>query len=154
MMSWLTLVARSNESVKWIYMGRRRRTYGHPQWWRASKALGLHSANAPLNSGPFTSIFECFFMAWWNEKKKKEEDQPLIPWYKYIFCNYVYPHVYNEKCKRRASVETARNSVNRCYKRGLQRGCLGVNTGRPLSNKRCVRVSTRTCPRSCVLAEY
>lgn len=57
MMSWLTLVTRSNESVKFIYMGFRSRTCGHPQWWRANKAHGLHLATAPLKSMPFTSIF-------------------------------------------------------------------------------------------------
>ncbi len=60
MMSWLTLVARSNESVKFIYMGRKRMTSGHPRWWRASKARGLDLATAPLKSKPFTSIFNVY----------------------------------------------------------------------------------------------
>lgn len=60
MMSWLTLFSRSNESVKFICMGCRRKTYGHLQWWRASKAHGLHLAAASLTFGPFTSIYNIY----------------------------------------------------------------------------------------------
>lgn len=115
------------------------------------RPVGCTRPMRPLIPGPSPQFRVFYGLMKWTKKKK---NQPLIPWYKYIFCNYAYPHMSSEKCKYRASVETARNGVNRCYKRGLQKGCLGVNTSRPLSNKRCVCVSTRTCLRSCVCVEY
>ncbi len=36
--------------------------------------------------------------------------------------------IYNEMCNYRASVQPTTNGVNRCYKRGLQKDCLGVNS--------------------------
>lgn len=65
-MSWLTLVARSNESVKFIYMGRKRRASGHSQWWRARKACGPFLGPSPQFSILLFNFFLLFAHLKWK----------------------------------------------------------------------------------------